>query len=66
MVFAGCCLALVFIVFLFMIETKDRTLEEIDTMYMLHVNPIGSAKWDASKAHHNGSATTSHYEDQQI
>ncbi|KAI3321047.1 general substrate transporter [Xylariaceae sp. AK1471] len=66
LVFAGCCLALVFIVFFFMIETKDRTLEEIDTMYMLRVNPIGSAKWDAGKAQNNGSATTSHHEDQQI
>jgi len=24
-------------------------LEEIDTMYLLGVNPITSAKWDASK-----------------
>lgn len=47
LVFAGCCLALVFIVYFFMIETKDRSLEEIDTMYVLHVNPITSAKWDA-------------------
>ncbi|KAI0155101.1 general substrate transporter [Xylariaceae sp. FL1272] len=49
LVFAGSCLALVLIVFFFMIETKDRSLEEIDTMYMLHVNPIHSAKWDGSK-----------------
>ncbi|KAI0528465.1 general substrate transporter [Xylaria digitata] len=49
LVFAGCCLALVFIVFFFMIETKDRSLEEIDTMYLLRVNPIHSAKWDGSK-----------------
>jgi MFS transporter, SP family, sugar:H+ symporter len=32
-----------------MIETKDRSLEEIDTMYLLHVNPITSASWDGSK-----------------
>ncbi len=32
-----------------MIETKDRSLEEIDTMYVLHVNPITSSKWTASK-----------------
>ncbi|KAI0403322.1 general substrate transporter [Xylaria palmicola] len=49
LVFGGCCLALVFIVFFFMIETKDRSLEEIDTMYLLHVNPIHSASWDGSK-----------------
>ncbi|KAI1078576.1 general substrate transporter [Whalleya microplaca] len=49
-VFAGCCGALIFIVYFFMIETKDRSLEEIDTMYLLHVSPINSAKWDGSKA----------------
>ena len=31
-----------------MIESKDRSLEEIDTMYMLKVNPITSAKWKSS------------------
>lgn len=48
--FAGCCLALVAIVFFFVIESKDRTLEEIDTMYVNHVNPIKSRRveqWDA-------------------
>ncbi|KAI1492211.1 general substrate transporter [Biscogniauxia mediterranea] len=56
MVFAGCCLALVFIVYFFVIETKDRSLEEIDTMYQLHVNPIKSSSWDGSKVpeHHAG------------
>jgi SP family sugar:H+ symporter-like MFS transporter len=39
-VFAGCCAALFFIVFFFVIESKDRTLEEIDQMYVDHVNPI--------------------------
>ena len=66
MVFAGCCAALTVIVYFFMIETKDRSLEEIDTMYMLHVNPIKSAKWDGSKVpdagHSEGeeSAATQH------
>lgn len=32
LVFAGCCMALVFIVFFFVIESKDRSLEEINTM----------------------------------
>jgi len=45
LVFAGCCAALVAIVFFFVIETKDRTLEEIDTMYVKRVNPITSSKW---------------------
>ncbi|SMQ48219.1 unnamed protein product [Zymoseptoria tritici ST99CH_3D1] len=49
LVFAGCCAALVVIVFFFVIESKDRSLEEIDTMYVLGVNPITSAKWDGSK-----------------
>ncbi|KAF2257818.1 hexose transporter HXT13 [Lojkania enalia] len=49
LVFSGCCFALSFVVYFFMIETKDRSLEEIDTMYVLHVNPISSAKWDASR-----------------
>ncbi|KAI0170172.1 general substrate transporter [Pestalotiopsis sp. NC0098] len=54
LVFAGCCAALVLIVFFFMIETKDRSLEEIDTMYLLHVNPITSASWDGSKVPEGG------------
>jgi len=67
LVFSGCSLALFFVVYLFVIESKDRSLEgvsnkiymlqstitnhsiEIDTMYILHVNPITSAKWDGSK-----------------
>lgn len=49
LVFAGCCAALVLIVFFFVIESKDRSLEEIDTMYVLGVNPVTSAKWDGSK-----------------
>jgi len=49
LVFGGCCLALVVIVFFFVIESKDRSLEEIDTMYVLGVNPITSSKWDGSK-----------------
>ncbi|KAI1652853.1 general substrate transporter [Daldinia decipiens] len=48
-VFAGCCAALIFIVYFFVMETKDRSLEEIDTMYLLHVNPIKSSSWDGSK-----------------
>jgi MFS transporter, SP family, sugar:H+ symporter len=49
LVFACCCLALAAIVFFFVIESKDRSLEEIDTMYLLGVNPITSASWDGSK-----------------
>lgn len=54
LVFGGCCFALFFIVYFFMIETKDRSLEEIDTMYMLHVNPITSSKFDAASLRKDG------------
>ncbi|OAA70438.1 General substrate transporter [Cordyceps fumosorosea ARSEF 2679] len=46
LVFAGCCGAMVLVVFFFVIESKDRTLEEVDLMYIQHVNPITSANWD--------------------
>ncbi|TDZ54572.1 Hexose transporter 2 [Colletotrichum trifolii] len=53
LVFAGCCAALAVIVFFFVIESKDRTLEEIDTMYVQRVNPITSAKWTPHGHHHS-------------
>lgn len=49
LVFAGCCAALVVIVFFFLIESKDRSLEEIDTMYLMRANPITSARWDEQR-----------------
>lgn len=33
--------------YLFVIEGQGRTLEEIDTMYILHVNPRKSTSWIA-------------------
>ena len=45
LVFAGCCAACVVICFFFLMESKGRTLEEIDTMYVTRVNPITSASW---------------------
>ncbi|TVY41225.1 Hexose transporter [Lachnellula occidentalis] len=45
LVFGWSCFALFWIVYFFMIETKDRSLEEIDTMYILKVNPRKSTKW---------------------
>ncbi|KAH8163876.1 hypothetical protein CIB48_g4395 [Xylaria polymorpha] len=65
LVFGGVSLALVFIVFFFMIETKDRSLEEIDTMYLLHVNPIHSAKWDGSKVQPESLPSTRHTNEQE-
>jgi SP family sugar:H+ symporter-like MFS transporter len=48
LIFAGCCFSLFWVVYFFVIESKDRSLEEIDTMYIRHVNPITSAKWKPS------------------
>ena len=45
LVFGGCCFALFFFVYFFMMETKDRSLEEIDTMYISGVSPRKSSKW---------------------
>jgi len=66
LVFAGCCGVLVLVVFFFVVESKDRTLEEIDTMYMLHVNPITSHKWQVSgteKAPSTSGSDTQHAEE---
>jgi SP family sugar:H+ symporter-like MFS transporter len=57
LVFAGCCLMLVLVVFFFLIESKDRGLEEIDTMYLLHVNPITSSKWNDKNVSESGGST---------
>jgi SP family sugar:H+ symporter-like MFS transporter len=45
-VFAGCNLAAVFIVYFFLPETNDKSLEEIDTMFLLDVSPLKSSKWE--------------------
>lgn len=57
LVFAGCCAVLVLVVFFFLIESKDRSLEEIDTMYLLHVNPITSSKWDDKVVSESGDSS---------
>jgi len=46
-IFAGCLFVAVAVVYLFVIEGQGRTLEEIDTMYILHVDPRKSAAWVA-------------------
>lgn len=48
MVFGVCTFALFWIVYFFLIESKDRSLEEIDTMYVAGVNPRKSAAWQMS------------------
>ncbi|KAL5371559.1 hypothetical protein DPSP01_014181 [Paraphaeosphaeria sporulosa] len=44
-VFAGCNVLAGFGIYFFVIEGQGRTLEEIDTMYLLGVKPWESAKW---------------------
>jgi SP family sugar:H+ symporter-like MFS transporter len=44
-VFAGTNILGGLIVYFFVIEGKGRTLEEIDTMYLMGVKPWESAKW---------------------
>lgn len=44
-VFAGCNLVSIPLVYFFVIEGQGRTLEEIDTMYILNVRPWKSSSW---------------------
>jgi len=46
-VFAGCLFVSAVVVYFFVIESQGRTLEEIDTMYIIHVNPRKSSSWVA-------------------
>lgn len=45
-VFAGCLLAAALVVYFFLCESQGRSLEEIDTMYIMHVSPMKSSKWE--------------------
>ncbi|KAJ5114568.1 hypothetical protein NUU61_000327 [Penicillium alfredii] len=44
-VFAGCLFVAVLVVYFFVLEGKDRTLEEMDMMYVMRVPPWKSSKW---------------------
>ncbi|KAG8624341.1 hypothetical protein KVT40_007408 [Elsinoe batatas] len=44
-VFAACNLLGVLVTYFFVCESQGRTLEETDTMYILHVKPWESTKW---------------------
>jgi sugar porter (SP) family MFS transporter len=46
-VFAGCNVLGLLLIYFFVIEGQGRTLEEIDTMYLLGVKPWDSQKWIA-------------------
>lgn len=44
-VFAGCCFLGVLVTFFFVIESQQRSLEEVDSMYILGVVPWKSTNW---------------------
>ena len=44
-VFASCCFLGAVVVYFFLCESSGRTLEEIDTMYLLRIKPWESSKW---------------------
>jgi SP family sugar:H+ symporter-like MFS transporter len=46
-IFAACLFVSAAVVYFFVIEGQGRTLEEIDTMYILQVSPRESSKWIA-------------------
>ena len=46
-VFAGCNLFAVIFVYFFLPETQSKSLEEIDTMFLLEIKPWKSSKWEA-------------------
>jgi len=46
-IFAGCLSVAAAVVYFFVIEGQGRTLEEIDTMYLMNVVPWKSAEWVA-------------------
>jgi MFS transporter, SP family, sugar:H+ symporter len=48
-VFAGCNLFAVFFIYFCLPETSGRSLEEIDTMFLLEVKPWKSSKWTPPK-----------------
>ncbi|KAL3479694.1 general substrate transporter [Aspergillus californicus] len=50
-VFAGCLLAAAITVYFFVIEGKDRTLEELDWMYVNKVKPWQSASFETPNFH---------------
>lgn len=53
-VFAGCCLAGAIVVYFFVCESQGRSLEEIDTMYIMHVKPWQSKNWVAPQGEELG------------
>lgn len=52
-VFAACNFSAALTVYFFLIESQGRTLEEVDYMYIIHVPPTKSSKWDPKGAGEN-------------
>jgi hypothetical protein len=44
-IFAACLFVAAAVIYFFVIKGQGRTLEEIDTMYILHVNLRETSKW---------------------
>ncbi|KAJ5122836.1 Major facilitator superfamily domain general substrate transporter [Penicillium atrosanguineum] len=63
-VFAGCLAIAVVVVYFFVIEGKDRTLEEMDMMYVMRVKPWKSSNWEAPAPEHR--LTTAQLMDREV
>lgn len=63
-VFAGCLFVAVLVVYFFVIEGKDKTLEEMDMMYVLRVKPWESSKWTPPAPEHE--VTSAPLSDQRV
>ncbi|GAB7364907.1 hypothetical protein MBLNU230_g5698t1 [Neophaeotheca triangularis] len=61
-VFAGCHAFSIFFVYFCLCESQGRSLEEIDTMYILGVKPWKSTKWTAPEGEELVSADALHFE----
>ena len=59
-VFAGCCAAASVTVYFYVIEPQGRTLEELDTMYVLKVRPWESRRWVATEEEGEGFSSSVH------
>ncbi|KAJ5730121.1 Major facilitator superfamily domain general substrate transporter, partial [Penicillium malachiteum] len=63
-VFAGCLFFAVLVVYFFVIEGKDKTLEEMDMMYVMRVPPWKSSQWTPPAPEHQ--LTTSQLMDRRV
>lgn len=59
-IFAACNAAGVAIVYFFLIESQGRTLEEVDTAYIMHVKPWKSSSWQPPQGEELGETDRAH------